>query len=206
MISECNQALIRASDESELLNTVCEIVVQVGAYRMAWVGYAENDAARSVRPVAHAGHASGYLEQLNCSWADSERGRCASGIAIRSGHPCVLANIANEPGFATLARWRHRAGLCRPVRLAAAHGERILGALSIYSAVLDAFDAEEVALLSELADDLSFGISVCVRGSSANSPSRRCARARRATGCSSTAIRIRCGSTTGTDARLPDRQ
>ncbi|MCB1933982.1 MAG: PAS domain S-box protein, partial [Candidatus Accumulibacter sp.] len=38
MISECNQALIRATDESELLSTVCGIVVEVGGYRMAWVG------------------------------------------------------------------------------------------------------------------------------------------------------------------------
>ena len=160
MISECNQALIRASDESELLNTVCEIVVQVGAYRMAWVGYAENDAAQSVRPVAHAGHASGYLEQMNCSWADSERGRCASGIAIRSGHPCVLANIASEPGFRPWRAGAMERGYVALCALPLRHGELILGALSIYSAVLDAFDAEEVALLSELADDLSFGISV----------------------------------------------
>ncbi|MEF8734868.1 MAG: PAS domain S-box protein [Candidatus Accumulibacter meliphilus] len=160
MISECNQALIRASDESELLNTVCEIVVQVGAYRMAWVGYAENDAAQSVRPVAHAGHASGHLEQMNCSWAESERGRCASGIAIRSGHPCVLANLANEPGFRPWRAGAMERGYVALCALPLRHGERILGALSIYSAVLGAFDAEEVDLLSELADDLSFGISV----------------------------------------------
>ncbi|KAB2921635.1 MAG: PAS domain S-box protein, partial [Candidatus Contendobacter sp.] len=36
----------------------------------------------------------------------------------------------------------------------------MLGALGIYSSALDAFDADEVALLSELANDLAFGIAV----------------------------------------------
>jgi GAF domain-containing protein len=160
MISECNQALIRATDESELLSTVCEIVVQVGGYRMAWVGYAESDAAKRVRPVAHAGHDCGYLAQMECSWADSAHGRGANGIAIRSGRSCVMANIARDPDFAP---WRDDAierGYAALCALPLRNGERILGALSIYAATLGAFDAEEVALLSELAEDLSFGIAV----------------------------------------------
>ncbi|EXI78693.1 MAG: Sporulation kinase A [Candidatus Accumulibacter appositus] len=160
IISECNQALIRATDESELLSTVCEIVVQVGGYRMAWVGYAESDVAKSVRPVAHAGHECGYLAQMEFSWADSAHGRGANGIAIRSGRPCVMANIARDPDFAP---WRDDAierGYAALCALPLRDGERILGALSIYAATLGAFDAEEVALLSELAEDLSFGIAV----------------------------------------------
>ncbi len=160
MISECNQALIRASDEIDLLTTVCGIVVEVGAYRMAWVGYAEHDQSRSVRPVAHAGHEAGYLDHLNTTWADSERGHGANGIAIRSGLPCVIQDIASDPRFAPWradAAERGYAALCAlPLR----HGDGILGALSIYSSALDAFDTDEVALLSELVDDLGFGITV----------------------------------------------
>ena len=43
-ITACRQALIRATNERELLNEVCRIIVEVGGYRMAWVGYAEDDA------------------------------------------------------------------------------------------------------------------------------------------------------------------
>ena len=37
-LSECNQAMVRQTEEMELLQQVCRIVVDVGGYRMAWVG------------------------------------------------------------------------------------------------------------------------------------------------------------------------
>ncbi|OPX21691.1 MAG: hypothetical protein B1H03_06115 [Planctomycetales bacterium 4484_113] len=55
-LSLCNEVVIRASEELELLNEVCRIVVETAGYRMAWVGYAEEDEARTIRPVAHAGY------------------------------------------------------------------------------------------------------------------------------------------------------
>ncbi len=160
MISECNQALIRASEESELLRTICRIVVEVGGYRMAWVGYAEHDEQRTVRPMAHAGHEAGYLAGLNTTWAEAERGRGANGTAIRTGRPCVIPNVAADPCFAP---WRAEAverGYAALCALPLIVGEKTLGALSIYSSAEDAFDGDEVALLSDLAGDLAFGISV----------------------------------------------
>ena len=61
-ISTCNQTLLRAEDEQTLLDEVCRIVCSEAGYRMAWVGYAENDDAKTVRPVAWAGITEGYLE------------------------------------------------------------------------------------------------------------------------------------------------
>ena len=160
MLSDCNQALIRTTDETELLTTVCAIVVQEGGYRMAWVGYAEHDEAKSVQPVAHAGFEEGYLQSVNITWADDERGRGPIGAAIRSGRPCLIQNIASDPRFAS---WRLEAterGYAAVCALPLTAGDQILGALGIYSSALDAFDADEVALLSELANDLAFGIAV----------------------------------------------
>ena len=51
-ISTCNQVLLRATDEQSLLQEICRIVCEQAGYRAAWVGYAEHDQAKSVRPVA----------------------------------------------------------------------------------------------------------------------------------------------------------
>ena len=51
-INQCNHALIHADDEHELLNKICRIVIEVGGYRMAWVGFAEQ--AGFSRTVADA--------------------------------------------------------------------------------------------------------------------------------------------------------
>ena len=54
-ISNCHQILIRAEDEQTLLNRICSAICEEAGYRMAWVGYAENDAEKSVRPAAWSG-------------------------------------------------------------------------------------------------------------------------------------------------------
>ena len=74
-VNECNKALVRATEEYGLLRSVCQILVDVGGLRMAWVGYREFDENRSVRPVAHAGYEAGYLDLVQITWADTEAGR-----------------------------------------------------------------------------------------------------------------------------------
>ena len=103
-ITECHQALIRATDETELLHEVCRIIVEVGGYRMAWVGYAEHDAHKSVRPVAQTGFDAGYVEKLNLTWADKARGRGPVGAAIRLGQPVVVRDTLKDRNFDSLAR------------------------------------------------------------------------------------------------------
>jgi two-component system, cell cycle sensor histidine kinase and response regulator CckA len=159
MISDCNQALIRATDECELLATVCSIAVTIGGYRMAWVGFAEDDADKTVRPVAHAGFEDGYLEN-RWSWADDEFGRSTVGVAIRSGRPSSTQRIAIDPAF---ARWQAAAlgrGFAAACSLPLTAGTRTFGVLTVYSSSTDAFHPKEVELLGELAGDLGFGIQV----------------------------------------------
>lgn len=85
-ISTGNQVIVRATEETRLLEDICGILVREGGYRMAWVGYAEHDEGKSVRPMAHAGFEDGYLQTANLTWADTERGRGPGGQAIRTGN------------------------------------------------------------------------------------------------------------------------
>lgn len=96
-ISECNQVIVRAQEERELLYGVCGILLKEGGYRMAWVGYAEQDEAKAVRPVASAGFEEGYLEHAQITWADAERGRGPTGRAVRSGEPSIARNTQQDP-------------------------------------------------------------------------------------------------------------
>ena len=105
-ITAGRQALIRATNEKELLNEVCRIIMEVGGYRTAWVGYAENDAEKSVRPVTQTGVDAGYVKKLNLSWADTPRGRGPMGKAIRTGKPAVCRDTQKDPDFTI---WREEA-------------------------------------------------------------------------------------------------
>ena len=72
-------------DEQTLLNDICRIICDEAGHRMAWVGYALQDDAKTIQPMAWAGFEDGYLAVAGISWADSKRGRGPTGTAIRSG-------------------------------------------------------------------------------------------------------------------------
>ena len=71
-ISTCSDAMVHATDELDLLRDICRIIVDVGGYRMAWIGYAENDENKAVRPIAHMGYENGYLKLVKVTWKDTE--------------------------------------------------------------------------------------------------------------------------------------
>jgi len=160
ILSSANEALVHIVDEATLLNEVCRILVEVGGYLMAWVGFAEHDEAKTVRPAAHAGLESGYIESAKVTWADNERGRGPGGTAIRTGQPCIARNIPLDPAFAP---WREAAikrGYKSNIALPLISEGQTFGELAIYSVEADAFNAAEVEILKEMADDLAFGITV----------------------------------------------
>ncbi len=170
LLSAVNQALVHTDDEQKLLDETCRLAVTVGGYQMAWVGYAEDDPARTVRPVAARGVEAGYLELAAITWADTERGRGPTGIAIRTGQNSLARNILDNPDYApwqAAARERGYASSAA-IPLRASDPVRVFGALNIYAAEPDAFDADEVRLLSELADDLAFGLGALRRWAERN--------------------------------------
>ena len=159
MLSQCNRALTRMDDELQLLGEICRLAVDVGGYRMAWVGYARNDAGRTVEPMAHAGHEAGYLRSVRLSWAAGPAGTPGSACdAIRRNEVCESADLQAMPGDFPLAREALARGygsvLALPLRL----GGQTLGVLALYSAEAQAARIEEIGLLQELADNLAFGI------------------------------------------------
>ncbi|HUN54801.1 MAG TPA: PAS domain S-box protein [Smithella sp.] len=158
-ISKCNQTLIHAEDELALLHDICRIICDEAGYRMAWVGYAENDDAKTLRPIDWAGFEDGYLTTANITWADTERGRGPSGTSIRSGEKVYIQDYATNP---RMALWREGA-LKRGYRSAIAlplkdKNAAAFGALTIYSNEPNVFTPDEIQLLEELTGDLAFGI------------------------------------------------
>ncbi|MGO9116562.1 MAG: sigma 54-interacting transcriptional regulator [Desulfomonilaceae bacterium] len=159
VLSLCNQLLVRATEEKRFLEEICRILVDDGEYRMAWVGFALHNEARTVQPVAIAGFEDGYLQAVKITWSDDETGRGPTGTAIRTGITKINRSSWSNPEYAP---WRSEAlkrGYASSIALPLTDHKGIFGALTMYSKEPDAFDDEEVRLLSQLADDLSYGIS-----------------------------------------------
>jgi PAS domain S-box-containing protein len=158
-LSRCNEALIRATDESAWLDKVCRIIVDEAGYRFCWVGRAEHDDAKSVTALAEAGVDEGYLKAVHISWGDTDRGRGPTGTCIRTGRRQTVADTATDPGYAP---WRAEAlqrGYGSMIAIPLTVDDARFGALSIYAAEAAAFGDPQIELLSELAADLGFGVT-----------------------------------------------
>jgi len=157
-LSRGNEALVRATDETDLLNSLCETITGRGGYKLAWVGYAENDKEKNVRPVAQSGFEQGYLKSIKVVWSDTKHGRGPTGTAIRTGKPVIARNILKDEHFAPWRKEARKRGYASSIALPLKQNEETFGALNIYAEEIDAFDLREVELLVELAEDLAFGI------------------------------------------------
>ncbi len=158
-LSACNQALAQAGSEQELLQQICDIIVRVGGYRMAFIAYAEQDEEKTVRPMAHAGYDDGYVDTIALKWSDTAAGRGPVGTAIRENRICVVADTARDAMFAP---WReaalqrgYAAVIALPLRLAGS----AFGVLAIYSEQAGSFESSEEELLTEMANNLAYGIT-----------------------------------------------
>ncbi len=158
-ISQCNQMLVRAEKEQDLLQHICDTIVETGGYRMAWIGFKQQDRKKSVTPVAQAGFEAGYLDKLNIVWSNTKRGQGPTGTAIRTGEAVIARDIRTDARFVSWQNEALKRGYASLIALPLIIGDNCLGALNIYAEKPDAFDAEEVTLLKELADDLSYGLA-----------------------------------------------
>ena len=164
LLSACNETLVRATSETALLQAICQIAVDIGGYRMGWVGFALDDERKSIQPVAHAGYNQNYLENLQLSWsADDPYGRGPAGMAVRSGKPVIVQDIRPEGDFAD---WTERmldhgfhGVICLPLQDRDRNRDRTFGLLYLYAPDILQISPEEAALLQELSNDLAFGIT-----------------------------------------------
>ena len=158
-LSAANSTLVRAASEDELLQSICQAIIEQRGYRLAWVGYAQHDESKSIKIMARAGHDEGYLDAMQLTWAETERGMGASGRAVRNGKTQLCQDIANDPLYRP---WRDEAlkrGLASNIALPLLNGDNtVFGILNVYAAEANAFIPAEITLLEEMAGDLAFGV------------------------------------------------
>ncbi len=156
-ISICNESLIHAVDETQLLREMCQIIIEKAGYQFVWVGYKELDEAKTIKPITHAGNECHYVV-APVSWAEDERGRGPSGTAINTRRPALIKNALTDPGYALWRAHAHQQGYRSVLALPLVSFQQIIGVMTIYSRQEDGFSATEIELLDQLSKDLAFGI------------------------------------------------
>ncbi len=116
VLSQVNEAIVRADDAETLYRQVCHIVVEKSDFLLAWIGHVQNG---RVMPVAAAGPASDYLNEIRVD-VEGDFGAGPTGTCIRENRVvinedfAVVANVA--PWRESALRYGFRASAAFPLR------------------------------------------------------------------------------------------
>jgi PAS domain S-box-containing protein len=156
-LSQINQAIVRTSTRQQLFASICQVLVDHGGLRMAWIGWHDPETQQLV-PQAQAGDQSGYLVSIQVFGADRPEGRGSTGTAFRSQRPSICNDIVNDPSSQTWRQESERRGFLSsaafPIRLQGV----VRGTLSVYADKREFFHEKEIALLEEAALNISFAL------------------------------------------------
>lgn len=158
-LREGNYALVRSHTETTLLNKMCRVIVDLGGYPFAWVGFPEYGRYKRVRPVVYAGDEKGYLSSIELTWSRIKTRKDPAGKAIQTGEVSIEKNLAKKNGFIPWKTEASKRGFLSSVAYPLIRDDQILGAVNIFSGNPKGFGKEELVLLSALAEDLSYGIA-----------------------------------------------
>jgi len=156
-LTAMNETLIRSHTEQEVLDDICRAAIQQGDFFMAAVGFVDRDEAQSIKFAA-----------LQCvgkcgasDWSDISSVTEALKTVIQTGQPTVGrklhgGDVAELPCVLKLKASSR--GLCTITVFPLIVERRPIGAFCLCSDTVDIFTKDMVQLLTQMADDLAFGI------------------------------------------------
>lgn len=157
-LSQCNQAIVRCNNVTELFPHICSDAVTFGGMKMAWIGMLD-EATGLVNSVATFGEGVDYLDGLEITVdGNISSGRGPTGTAIRENRPIWCQDYMQDP---TTSHWHERArvyGWGASASLPLHCNGVVIGAFTLYTEVVNAFDESAQNLLVEMAVDISFAL------------------------------------------------
>ncbi|MBN2252090.1 MAG: PAS domain S-box protein [Kosmotogaceae bacterium] len=157
LMFRANEFLVHAKDENSLLKGLCDIVVENGGFPLVWIAL-KKSRGKMLTPAAASGEAKGYPYEVAVTWDNGELSRSAIGRAIKTGETFISRGIDSSPDYLPWKRTILQYGLKSSIAVPLVIGEEVIGGFVIYSTDEEAFDNEEVRLLEELGEDISYGI------------------------------------------------
>jgi PAS domain S-box-containing protein len=151
-----NQAIVRTPDRKTLFRKVCQVLVQEG-FGMAWVGW-RSARTKQLIPMAQWGEEGEYLSIMEVYTDNRPHGRGPSGMAFREGKPYICNDAFND---SSTVPWRDefkRRGLRASAAFPIRRSGRVRGVLAVYAKEVGFFRDKEIALLEEVAADLTFAL------------------------------------------------
>jgi diguanylate cyclase (GGDEF)-like protein/PAS domain S-box-containing protein len=157
-LSQTNRAIIHSHEPQELFDEVCRVAVEHGHFCLAWIGLIDD--AGWIIPRAMQGPVSEVYQRMRVSIDPGiPEGRGFAGAAVRENRPYIVNDFLAEP---RVAPWKEQARVAGVKSLATfpLHREgKCVGVINLHGDEIGFFSEELVALLNEMAANISFALS-----------------------------------------------
>ena len=159
-ISHINQMIVHTRDEATLFKAACQIAVAEGKFRMAWIGMID-ETTKILQPVMHAGDDSDYHFFITPTPLQHKGGsNSLIAAALLQEKYLVCNDIENDVVMAATKKEALQRGYHSVMALPIKKYGKVVGLFSFYTATKNFFDAQEIALLTEATNDVSFALEV----------------------------------------------
>lgn len=158
VISKCQEAMLHATSEDQLIKEVCEAIASDPSSVCVWVGERIYNREKAIRPVYVAGSAAEYVSRITVSWDDVPTGWGPTGTAIKSNRPVFYSKSIGAGYFAP---WRAIAadyGITSCISIPVIVYGEALYVLTVYKAEPDEFPLEEREAYIQFAGQVSHGV------------------------------------------------
>jgi diguanylate cyclase (GGDEF)-like protein len=158
MLSGINTAVVRIRERLELLHEACRIAVTTGHYATALVSFIE-PGTRTARPCTWAGNSGELMSSLVFSIASTaEEDTSVTGRVLRTGETFLCNDITRADRTVSRFPTLRNAAFKSIVALPLTVDGTTVGAMTLTARDSDAISGEELALLAEVAANLSYAL------------------------------------------------
>jgi len=156
-LGQINQAVVRIDETTNLLKKICDVAVEFGEFKMAWIALLNEDNSQ-ISNYIQSGDVDGYLDKVFPSLQEFTSNNGPTATAIKTGEMVCSNDIENEQ----LLKWKDEAisrGFKSLSSIPLKMNGKIIGTLNLYATETNFFNEDELGLLSEIADDISYALS-----------------------------------------------
>ena len=166
-LSHVNQAIVRSQEEAALLARVCQVAVEHGQFRKAWVAYFDPAAGQAglltLTCQADAGDPAPTLPGLSFSLLSTPANEAVLDRSLREGRTYRTSDLGREPLRPAWADEAMAAGTPGCVVVPLHRDQALIGHLILLGKRVDDHDADELGLFEDLSSDLSFALTTLHR-------------------------------------------
>ncbi len=153
-----NAILVRAVNDHDLLNQLCQNLVDEGGYLLAWYGRPVHDRAQSIEVVASSHGHRDYLDSIALSWGDNEFGQGPAGRSLRIGETFFVNDVTASANFLPWSNAATDRGFHSSIGIPVFVDGFLDGSFSVYAGETDAFDVATITTLEDLALQVGVGL------------------------------------------------